>query len=78
MYKWYDKDGNLNYTQVPPPEGVKTERVRVQVNVVEDEYKAKPQGTGGGKGQGGATATSKSPAVLGGTGRSSASTGGNN
>lgn len=30
LTKWVDKDGNVHYSDAPPPEGVKSESVRIQ------------------------------------------------
>lgn len=81
MYKWYDEQGNVQYTQTPPPEGIKSEEITDNLSVIEHRPgMPKPSGSGGDR-QG---ATAGSSTSTGGGSfqdtkpRSSASTGGSN
>jgi hypothetical protein len=40
MYKWYDEQGNLNYTQTPPPPGSRREQINTDSFSSVDMYKA--------------------------------------
>ena len=53
MYKWYDEQGNVNYTQTPPPPGIKSEEISDNLSVIEHR-KGMPKPESG-SGEGGAT-----------------------
>jgi hypothetical protein len=40
MYKWYDEQGKLNYTQTPPPPGTQREPINSDSFSSVDMYKA--------------------------------------
>ncbi|MEW8242099.1 MAG: DUF4124 domain-containing protein [Candidatus Thiodiazotropha sp.] len=42
MYKWYDEQGKLNYTQTPPPPGSRREPINSDTFSSVDMYKAPP------------------------------------
>jgi hypothetical protein len=40
MYKWYDEEGKLNYTQTPPPPGSRRATINTDTFSSVDMYKA--------------------------------------
>ncbi|MBT2970238.1 MAG: DUF4124 domain-containing protein [Candidatus Thiodiazotropha sp. (ex Ctena orbiculata)] len=42
MYKWYDEQGKLNYTQTPPPPGSRRAPINTDTFSSVDMYKAPP------------------------------------
>jgi hypothetical protein len=57
MYKWYDEQGNVQYTQTPPPAGIKSEEISDNLSVIEGRPNMPTPSTGGD--QHGATGSSK-------------------
>ena len=41
MYKWVDDEGNVQYTQHPPPQGKQAEQLKLYGTVADDEEAAK-------------------------------------
>jgi hypothetical protein len=42
VYKWYDKEGKVNYTQTPPPPGSRRATINTENFSTIDMYKAPP------------------------------------
>ncbi len=46
MYKWVDEEGNIQYTQTPPPEGTEATTVNPRLNSVSEGKSAPPAAAG--------------------------------